>query len=172
MERVQGGKESVDDAVEALKLLPFSDLGYAVVDNHRALRVGVPEVIFAEGKTPEQITGIAKELARTGQNVLMTRLSKEAAAAVKEAVPALRYVELARVGTLDVAPIEKLSDKPVALVSAGTSDLPVAEECAETMRMLGIDCERVYDVGVAGIHRVLHKQQTLAGAPVVIVIAG
>lgn len=172
LERVQGGKESVDDAVEALKLLPFSDLGYAVVDHHRALRVGVPEVIFAEGKTPEQIAGIAKELARTGQNVLMTRLSKEAAAVVKEAVPELRYVELARVGTLDVAPIEKLSDKPVALVSAGTSDLPVAEECAETMRMLGIDCERVYDVGVAGIHRVLHKQQTLASAAVVIVVAG
>ena len=170
--RVRDGQESVDEAVDALKRLPFSDLGYAVVDHHRALRTGVPEVIFAEGKTPEQIIGITKELIRSGQNVLMTRLSEDAAKAVKQGVPELCYAKLARVGTVEVAPIEKLSERPVALVSAGTSDLPVAEECAETMRMLGVDCARVYDVGVAGIHRVLHKQQTFADAAVVIVVAG
>jgi len=162
----------VEDAVAALKQLPFSDLGYAVVDQHRALRTGVPEVIFAEGKSPDQIIGISKELARSGQNVLMTRLSEDAANAVKQAIPELVYAKLARVGTIEVAPIAKLSERPVAIVSAGTSDLPVAEECAETMRMLGASCERVYDVGVAGIHRVLHKQSIFAGAAVVIVIAG
>lgn len=172
LEEVRAGKSSVDDAVTALKHLPFSDLGYAVVDHHRALRQGVPEVIFAEGKTPEQVAGIAKELARTGQNVLVTRLAEDAAEVVKGVVPGLVYSKLARVATLDVAPIPALSEKPVALVSAGTSDLPVAEECAETMRMLGIECERVYDVGVAGIHRVLHKQATFAGAAAVIVVAG
>ncbi len=170
--RVRDGQESVEDAVDALKHLPFSDLGYAVVDHHRALRTGVPEVIFAEGKNPEQIIGITKELIRSGQNVLMTRLSEDAAKAVKQGVPELCYAKLARVGTVEVAPIEKLSERPVALVSAGTSDLPVAEECAETMRMLGVDCARVYDVGVAGIHRVLHKQAIFADAAVVIVVAG
>ena len=102
----------------------------------------------------------------------MTRLSEDAANAVKQAVPELVYAKLARCGTVNVAPIEKLSERPVALVSAGTSDLPVAEECAETMRMLGIDCERVYDVGVAGIHRVLHKQPIFASAAAIIVVAG
>ena len=172
LEDVRAGKASVDDAVAAMKHLPFSDLGYAVVDHHRALRVGVPEVIFAEGKTPEQVAGIAQELARTGQNVLMTRLSEEAARMVESAIPTLRYSKLARIGTIEVAPIPSLSDRPVALVSAGTSDLPVAEECAETMRILGIACERVYDVGVAGIHRVLHKQSVFVGAAAVIVVAG
>ena len=155
-----------------LKDLPFADLGYASVDHHRALRQGAPEVVFALGKTAEQITGIARELARTGQNVLVTRLDEDKAREVTAALPGLKYVKLARTATLEQAPIPQLGTRPVALVSAGTGDLPVAEECAETLRTLGVAVERVYDVGVAGIHRLLHKREVFDRAGVVIVVAG
>jgi hypothetical protein len=169
---VQGGATSVDDAVEQLKALPFVDLGYATVDHHRALRLGVPEVIFAQGKTAADIIGISNELARTGQNVLVTRLDAEKAAHVLPHVAGLLYNERARVATLEQSPIPSLGEGVVVVVSAGTADLPVAEECGETLRMLGAKVERVYDVGVAGIHRLLNKRETFAKAAVVIVIAG
>jgi NCAIR mutase (PurE)-related protein len=172
LEKVRAGEADVDAALGELKDLPFVDLGYAMVDHHRALRQGVPEVILGEGKTAEQILGIAKELARTGQNVLVTRLSPEHAAIVGAALPAFRYGALSRTGTLEQSPIPALGAAPVALVSAGTSDLPVAEECAETMRMLGIAIERIYDVGVAGIHRLLHKRHMFDGASAIVVVAG
>ncbi len=172
LEQVQSGAASVDDALGTLKHLPFADLGYAVVDHHRALRIGVPEVILGESKTAAQISGIAAELVRTGQNVLVTRLDAAKAREVTASIPALRYHEVARVGTLEQAPIPRLGAQPVALVSAGTSDLPVAEECAETLRMLGVVVERIYDVGVAGIHRLLHRQKALEATSVVIVVAG
>jgi NCAIR mutase (PurE)-related protein len=172
LERVRQGDASVEDAVAALKHMPFSDLGYAVVDHHRGLRQGVPEVILGEGKTSPQIAGIARELARTGQNVLVTRLAADKAAEVLAEMPSLTYAAMARVATLEQAPIPRLGTRPVALVSAGTSDLPVAEECAETMRMLGIAVERVYDVGVAGIHRLLHKREVFDRTSAVIVVAG
>jgi NCAIR mutase (PurE)-related protein len=172
LERVRAGDATVDAAVDELKDLPFVDLGYAVVDHHRALRQGVPEVILAQSKTAEQIVGIAKELARTGQNVLVTRLSPEQAAVVTREIPEMKHAVLARTATLEQAPIPRLGTRPVALVSAGTSDLPVAEECAETMRMLGMAVDRVYDVGVAGIHRLLHKRHMFEKAALVIVIAG
>lgn len=169
--RVQGGG-SIADAVSELKQLPFADLGFAVVDHHRALRQGVPEVILGEGKTSEQIVAIARELARTKQNVLVTRVDAEQAAALAEAIPGVTHHALARTCTYEVAPIAPLSDVKVALVSAGTSDLPVAEECAETMRMLGIGFDRIFDVGVAGIHRLLHRRPMLEAAGLIIVIAG
>jgi len=172
LESVQHGATSIDDAVTELKDLPFADLGYAAVDHHRALRQGAPEVIFGHGKTAAQITGIARELARTGQNVLVTRLEKDKASAVCATLPELRYAEMARVGTIEQSPIPALGTRPVALVSAGTGDLPVAEECAETLRMLGVQVERVYDVGVAGIHRLLTRRDVFERTSVVIVVAG
>jgi NCAIR mutase (PurE)-related protein len=172
LERVRAGESSIDAAMGELKDLPFVDLGYAVVDHHRGLRQGVPEVILAASKTAEQVVGIARELARTGQNVLITRMSPEQAAAVTRELPAVTYAPLSRTATLEQGPIPEISAGRVALVSAGTSDLPIAEECAETMRMLGVPFDRVYDVGVAGIHRLLHKRAMFDKAKVVIVIAG
>jgi pyridinium-3,5-biscarboxylic acid mononucleotide synthase len=170
LERVRAGDASVDDALGTLKDLPFTDLGYAMVDHHRAIRQGVPEVILGEGKSVAQIAGIARELARTGQNVFITRLSVEKAAEVRRVMPELVYVEASRTASLEQTPIPELGI--AAVVSAGTSDLPVAEECVETMRMLGIRAERVYDVGVAGIHRLLHKRAEIERASVIVVVAG
>jgi NCAIR mutase (PurE)-related protein len=172
LDRVKRGEASIDEAVADLRDLPFADLGYAVVDHHRAVRQGVPEVILGQGKTAAQIIGIAQELERAGQNVLVTRLDADKARAVATVVTDLKYVELAKTATLERRPIPPLGTKPIALVSAGTSDLPVAEECAETLRMLGVGVERVYDVGVAGIHRLLHKRDVFDRASVVIVVAG
>jgi len=169
---VQRGAQSVDGALGELRDLPYADLGYAAVDHHRALRQGTPEVVFGHGKTPAQIVGIARELARKGQNVLITRLGLDAAREVMAAIPELEYAELARTATLAQSPIAPLGTRPVALVSAGTGDLPVAEECAETLRMLGANVERVYDVGVAGIHRLLDKREVFDRTSVVIVVAG
>jgi NCAIR mutase (PurE)-related protein len=172
LDGVRRGARSVDEAMTELKDLPFADLGYASVDHHRAVRQGAPEVILGQGKTAAQIVGIAQELARTGQNVLITRLGPDKARTVCAEVPALEYKELSQTATLERAPIAPLGTRPVAIVSAGTGDLPVAEECAETLRMLGASLERVYDVGVAGIHRLLHKREVFERASVVIVVAG
>jgi NCAIR mutase (PurE)-related protein len=172
LERVARGDVTVDAALGELRNLPFADLGFATVDHHRALRQGVSEVILGDGKTVEQIVAIAGELSRSGHNVLVTRLAAEPAAEVQRALPESRYTALARTLTLEVAPIEPLSADTVALVTAGTSDLPVAEECAETMRMLGMTFERVIDVGVAGIHRLLHRREVIDRARVAIVVAG
>jgi NCAIR mutase (PurE)-related protein len=172
LERVRAGATPVADAFEELRQLPFADLEFALVDHHRALRQGVPEVILGEGKTAAQISAIAAELARAGQNVLVTRVSDEKAALVVEACPQMRHSKQAQTCTLEVASIVSLSDLRVALVTAGTSDIPVAEECAETMRMLGVSFDRVFDVGVAGLHRILHKRPLLEKAGVVVVIAG
>ncbi|MGD0675738.1 MAG: nickel pincer cofactor biosynthesis protein LarB [Polyangiaceae bacterium] len=172
LEAVQRGETDVDEALGDLRELPYADLGYATVDHHRALRQGAPEVIFGQGKATAHIVGITRELARSGQNVLITRLDADKAREVRELMPEIRYVELARVATLEQAAIAPLGGRPVALVSAGTSDLHVAEECAETLRMLGVAIDRVYDVGVAGIHRLLHKRDAFDRASVVIVVAG
>jgi pyridinium-3,5-biscarboxylic acid mononucleotide synthase len=172
LDGVRRGARTVDEAVGDLKDLPYADLGYAAVDHHRALRQGAPEVIFGEGKTPSQVVGIARELARTGQNVLITRLAGEKAREVLALMPELKYAELARTATLEQAPIPAIGTRAVALVSAGTGDLPVAEECAETLRMLGAKVERVYDVGVSGIHRLLYKRDVFDRTSVVVVVAG
>jgi len=172
LEAVQSGGTPVSEALAKLRQMPFADLGYALVDHHRALRQGVPEVILGEGKTAEQIVGIGRELARTGQNVLVTRVDEVKAATVVREIEGMRYHATARCCTLEVAAIPPLGSGHVALVSAGTSDMPVAEECAETMRMLGVAFERTFDVGVAGIHRLLHKRPMLEGAEVIIVVAG
>ncbi|AKV03866.1 Circadian phase modifier [Labilithrix luteola] len=170
--RVRAGGTPIEDALTELRQLPFADLGFAHVDHHRAIRQGVPEVILGEGKTAAQIVAIAKELARTGQNVLVTRVDDAKAAVVVSEIEGMKHSPMARTCTLERSPIVPLSDTKVALVSAGTSDLPVAEECAETMRMLGVTFDRIFDVGVAGLHRLLHKRPLLEEAGVIIVIAG
>ncbi len=172
LEQLTRGDATVDDAIARLKDLPFADLGYATVDHHRALRQGVPEVVLGESKTAEQIVGISREILRAGHNVLVTRLDAAKAATLERGLSTAAYHAVARLATIEQAPIPRLGDRPVALVTGGTSDVPVAEECAETLRMLGVEVARVYDVGVAGIHRLLSKREVLHTASVVIVFAG
>src|SRR5215471_14546917 len=171
LESVGAGRLDIDAALAELRDLPFRDLGFATVDHHRALRMGVPEVVLGEPKTAEQIAAITEELVRTGQNVLITRLDAAKGQAVKGRVSALRYSAVARVGTVEVSPISPRAGK-VAVVTAGTADMPVAEEAAETLRMIGIEAVRVYDVGVAGIHRLLDRKGLLDHSAGIIVVAG
>jgi pyridinium-3,5-biscarboxylic acid mononucleotide synthase len=172
LERVSSGAATPEAALEELKSLPFADLGYARVDHHRALRLGMPEVILGESKTAGQIAGIARQLILAGQNVLVTRLSEEKAVELTSAVSELVYAPVARVATFEHKPIEPAAIEPVAVVTAGTSDIPVAEEAFETLRMFGLPAVRVFDVGVAGIHRVIGDMPTLTKSPAVIVVAG
>jgi hypothetical protein len=172
LERVRGGEASIDEALESLRQLPFRDLGFATVDHHRALRQGMPEVIFGESKSVEQIAAIAGEIASRGQNVLVTRVDVEKGEALAARLPGMRYAPLARIGAIDVAPPPKREAGPVAVVTAGTSDIAVAEEAVETLLAVGLEPARMYDVGVAGIHRLLHKVDDLRKAAAVIVVAG
>lgn len=171
LESVQRGETELDTAFEVLKNLPFTDLGYAKVDHHRALRQGVPEVIFAEGKTVDHIVGIATELSRHG-NVLITRVPVVMADELEARLEGLVHHKIARIATIEKHPITRVGESPVAVVCAGTSDAPVAEEAAETLRMLGLAVERMYDVGVAGVHRLLAGKTVLDKCSVVIVVAG
>jgi pyridinium-3,5-biscarboxylic acid mononucleotide synthase len=170
-EQVRAGKVSPDDAVERLRHLPFEDLGFAKVDHHRVLRVGMPEVIFGQGKTPAHTAQIFSRLAQHEGNILATRASKEQFAAVKKKVRMAKYQELARAIILQ-RDKKKYGKGIIAIVSAGTSDMPVAEEAVVTAEIMGNEVERLYDVGVAGIHRVLANRGTLMRARVVIVCAG
>ena len=170
-EQVRRGKLSPDAAVQQLRHLPFEDIGFAKVDHHRLLRAGMPEVIFGEGKTPAQLAQIFSRLARHGDNVLATRASKEQFAAVKKKLRKAEYRELARAIVLQSDP-KKYGKGKIAVVSAGTSDIPVAEEAVVTAEVMGNDVEHLYDVGVAGIHRLLANRETLIRARVVIVCAG
>jgi NCAIR mutase (PurE)-related protein len=172
LERVHDGSVPVDAAFGALERLPFSELGYAKIDHHRGLRLGFPEVVLGEGKRPEQIVGIARRLLEAGENVLVTRVSELAAAAVVKEVPELRYGTLARTLSFEHTPVTPQPGAKVAVVTAGTSDIPVAEEALETLRMCGVPAERVFDVGVAGLHRLLGRLDVLNAAPAIIVIAG
>ena len=173
LERVRGGEASIDEAVEALRQLPFRDVGgTATVDHHRALRQGVPEVILGEGKTAEQIVMIGREIVRSRQNVLVTRLQADKAAVVSRGLEGFRYAEQARVGSVEVTAVSPREAGPIAVVTAGTSDIGVAEEACETLGAVGLAPLRIYDVGVAGIHRFLHRLDELSRASAVIVVAG
>jgi hypothetical protein len=172
LERVRDGGLELDVALDELRDLPFTDLGYAMVDHHRALRQGVPEVIFGERKTAEQIVGIARSVTSHGATCLITRVDDDKARAVLAAFPDARWAELARCVTIARGPIPRRGSGPVAVIAAGTSDLPVAEEACETLAALGRDIVRLYDVGVAGIHRLLMKRDVFANASVLIVVAG
>jgi len=170
-EQVRRGKVTPDAAVDRLRHLPFEDLGFAKVDHHRSLRVGMPEVIFGEGKTPLHMAQIFARLARHGGNVLATHADKRQFAAVKKKVRTAEYRELARAIVLQRDP-QLYGKGTVAVVSAGTSDIPVAEEAVVTAELMGNKVEHFYDVGVAGIHRLLANREALTKARVVIVCAG
>jgi len=170
-EQVRKGTLSPDDAVARLRHLPFEDLGFAKVDHHRALRAGMPEVILGEGKSPVQVAGIFSRLAKHGGNILATRVNEKQFSAVRKKVRAAEYRELARVIVLQ-RDRTKYGKGIVAVVSAGTSDIPVAEEAVATAEVMGNEVEHFYDVGVAGIHRLLANREALTKARVVIVCAG
>lgn len=171
LHEVSKGKTGVDAAMERLRHLPFEDLGFAKLDHHRALRTGMPEVIFASGKTAAQVAFIFERMAKAGGNVLATRASRETFDAVRALEPRAQYHEVAHAITLEqTAPVP--GKGTVGVVCAGTSDLPVAEEAAVTARLMGNTVDLVADVGVAGIHRLLAQQDTLKSARVLIVCAG
>jgi len=168
---VRRGKVSPDEAVAQLRHMPFEDLGFAKVDHHRVLRAGMPEVVLASGKTPPQVAGIFGRLAKQKTNVLATRADREHYDAVLELAPSAEYHELARAIVL-LQDRKKYGKGRIAVVSAGTSDIPVAEEAVVTAAVMGNDVEHIYDVGVAGIHRLLAHRRSLTRARVVVVCAG
>ncbi len=171
---VQAGQVDVDQALARLRTLPFDDLGYAQLDMHRALRQGLPEVVFCQGKTAEQVAAILGRLWQGHDRVLGTRASPDQAAFVADRLPEARYDPMSR---LDHARARELPPPGetapyVMVVSGGTADMPVAEEAAQTLDFLGDRVVRAYDVGVAGIHRLLSRTEQLLGAEVVISVAG
>lgn len=170
LEEVAAGSVAPEDAATRLRGLPFEDLGFAKLDHHRQLRMGYPETIFCAGKTPEQIVKIAQSMREHG-NVLGTRCADEALAAVRDAIPDAVIHEMARTFTITVNPPEMM-DGYVAVVCAGTSDMPVAEEAVVTCEACGSRVERVYDVGVAGIQRLFAKRAEIEAANAIIVCAG
>jgi NCAIR mutase (PurE)-related protein len=172
--RFKAGELSIESAVDALGAPPIRDVGVAVVDAHRALRQGVPEVIFGHGKRPEQVVAVARALVEAGQRVLVTRAEPDVVAALREAAlgPTI-HSELGRTVRIEREPRPlRTRAGTIAVVTAGTSDLPVAEECAETLAALGLPTARITDVGVAGIHRLLDRVDVLRSASIVIAIAG
>ncbi len=171
LEGVKAGQVSPEQAAERLATLPYEDLGFAKVDHHRALRRGFPETVFGEGKTNDQIAAIVDRIAARGQRVLVTRTNPEVARIVAAAHPQARYHESARCLTLETTATPSLPGC-VAVLAAGTSDLPVAEEAAIVAEFHGASVERVYDVGVSGLHRLLDRTGTIRRADVVIVVAG
>jgi hypothetical protein len=170
-EKVRKGKLHPDEAVQRLRHLPFEDLGFAKVDHHRALRNGMPEVILGQGKTATQVAQIFARLASHGGNVLATRATKAQFSAVKKKVGQAKFSEVSR--TITLRRDRKIYGKGIiAVVSAGTSDIPVAEEAVATAEVMGNEVARLYDVGVAGIHRLLANRESLMQARVVVVCAG
>lgn len=170
LKQVQGGKIDPEAAVDQLKNLPFENLGYARIDNHRCVRTGVPEVIYCEGKTVEQTIGIAERLARHHDNILATRASQEVYEGIRQVVEDCQYYPTARIVVIKPREIDRLGN--IAVVTAGTSDIPVAEEAAITAETLGNRVNRIYDAGVAGIHRILRVREDLFQANVAVVVAG
>jgi NCAIR mutase (PurE)-related protein len=170
-EQVRAGKLSPDEGVERLRHLPFEDLGFAKVDHHRALRAGMPEVVFGPGKTPSQVAAIFTRLAKHGKNVLATRATEEQFSAVKKSNRGAKFEEGARAIVLR-RDHELYGKGLITVISAGTSDIPVAEEAAITADLMGNEVERIYDVGVAGIHRLLAHRKAISRSRVAIVCAG
>lgn len=171
LEKIREGTLSPEQGLDRLKNLPFEDLGFARVDHHRTLRHGFPEVIFAPGKKPEQIVAIVKSLLPQKSNILVTRSNEATFKMVRRAVKKAQYHEAAR-AIYVVQDKEIYGDGRIYIVCAGTSDIPVAEEAALTARLMGNDVVTTYDVGVAGIHRLLNIREALTQASVVIVVAG
>jgi hypothetical protein len=175
LEAVASGKTSVAEAEERLRRMPFEDLGFARVDHHRGLRQGASEIVFGQGKTPAQVVAIIQSLVAAGSDVLATRVTAEQAKAAKKAVAGVTHDPISRTLVKKKRRKETTADRArpgVLIVAAGTSDLPVAEEAAVTAEFLGERVARLFDVGVSGLHRLLHASDKLADAGVIVVVAG
>jgi len=172
LENVKSGSIDINKALDQLRNLPYEDLGFAKIDSHRDIRCGFPEVIFCQSKTIDQIVKIAQKLLERNNNLLATRASKEVYEAVKEAEPTAVYNELARTITVQKNEIKLQGEGTILVVTAGTADMPVSEEAVVTAEMMGNRVERLYDVGVAGIHRLLGNRDRLFEASVIVVVAG
>jgi pyridinium-3,5-biscarboxylic acid mononucleotide synthase len=171
LEKVRSGTVSPEQGVERLKHLPFEDLGFARVDHHRTLRQGFPEVIFGSGKTPQQVAAIVKSLLKQKSNILVTRTDLKAYSKVRQVAAKAQFHPNAKAITF-VNDAQVYGEGKICVVCAGTSDIPVAEEAALTARIMGNTVETTYDVGVAGIHRLLNVRESLVQASVVVVVAG
>lgn len=169
--KVKNGEVDVDQAASSLKDLPFKDLGFAKVDNHRSLRNGFPEVIYCEGKSLDEIEGIVEEMLKHDNNILASRANKEIYERIKKIAPEAEYHERPEMIFIQRQPLNKTESK-ILVVSGGTSDIPVAEEAVVTAEALGNTVERLYDVGVAGVHRLLGNLDKLKEAEVIITVAG
>lgn len=172
LEEVRRGEATVEQALKRLQHLPFEDLGFAKVDHHRALRQGFPEVIMGEGKEVSDIAAIARAIRKRGVSVLVTRLSEGKMDALQPRLRGFRYHRQARAATWQPRDAPLKGKGAIAVVCAGTSDIPVAEEAAVTGEVMGNRVERIYDVGVAGLHRLLDRHRQLTEAAVLIVVAG
>ena len=168
---VSGGKLTADAALKKISGISFEDIDFAKLDHHRALRTGMPEVIFAPGKTDDQIVKIFERMAKSGSDVLVTRAEKRVFDKIKHRIKKVQYNELASAIFL-CANKKAVGDGKIAVISAGTSDIPVAEEAAVTAEVFGAAVDRIYDVGVAGIHRLLSHSEQIRQAKVIIVVAG
>ncbi|RCW50660.1 MULTISPECIES: nickel pincer cofactor biosynthesis protein LarB [unclassified Halanaerobium] len=169
--KVKSGEIEIDAAMDELKDLPFKDLGYAKIDNHRSLRNGFPEVIYCENKSLDEVEGIIKEMMKKRNNILATRANREVYNRIKDIEPEAEYYERAKIIFIKKRELKKTENK-IIVVTGGTSDLAVAEEAAITAEVLGNSVERLYDVGVAGIHRLLLNMDKLNEASVIITVAG
>lgn len=172
LEDIKHNNVSIEDALEKLKNLPYEDLGYANVDHHREIRTGYPEVIYCEGKSDEQILGIIDIMNKKKSNILGTRCRKETYEKLKLIYPNVQYEELSKILKVKNNEQEQNGKGKIVVVTGGTSDIPVADEAYHTASFFGNDVERVYDVGVAGIHRLLSKKEILNSARVIVVVAG
>ncbi len=172
LKKVSKGSLSVDVAMEKLKALPYEDMGFATLDSHRHIRQGFPEVIMGEGKSAEQIISIMDKMIQNGDNVLATRVSGDKFKKIKNRLPDAVYHDKPASVVYLTHKIDKKGKGVILVVSAGTSDIPVAEEACITCEMMGNDVERMYDVGVAGIHRVFNQRDKLLSARVIVVVAG
>lgn len=168
----KSGEVDEETIINKLKNLSFESLEFARIDHHRALRKSFPEVIFCKGKTSEQISKIAKKIVENGNNLLATKATPENYEKVKTVIPGAIYNELGKLITYEIRSQRRRSKKKIVVVSAGTSDIPIAEEAAVTAYMMGNNVEKIYDVGVAGIHRLMNYMDTIKKASVVIVVAG
>lgn len=170
LESVAAGATSVEAALERMAILPFEDLGFAHVDHHRGVRDALPEVVLAQGKTPTQVAAIARSIAERSGRFLVTRLDRVQAEALAAAVPDVRYQPETRLAWYDPEPRQRTGN--VTVVTAGTSDIPVAEEAAVTAELMGAEVHRYFDIGVAGIHRLADKLPALRRANALVVVAG
>ncbi len=171
LHQLKEGKLDIEDAISRLKNLPYEDLGFAMVDHHRQLRTGCPETIFSEGKTPEQIRGIVERMLDKNANIMATRADRNVYEALQDLGPNVHYHEAARIVVISQQVIPK-TKSTILVITAGTSDIPIAEEAAVTAETMGNRVERLFDVGVAGIHRLLSNKHKIDTANVVVIVAG